>query len=321
MPAKKKTAAKKVSKKTAAKKATKKAASKKAPATKAAPKKAAAKKAPAKEAAAPAKASGKTTRKPTASELLKRTQHHTPAIFKVGTRKAAPVIFTLENVREILKKRAKEDAMEAKEAKKAAPAKPAAKGPAPAPVNDLPEPVKSKHVAASLADILGFMPSAGPTESIPENPVARTVPRKFKKFYNLLIELRSHVQESLGMHAEDTLKRSIKEDSGDISTSSDAGTDNFDRDFALSVVSNEQEALKEIEAAIARVFNGTYGTCEITGEAISPERLEAVPFTRFSLEGQRQHESSARRRVQRAGAFLSEGAADGVSFGDDDGDN
>jgi DnaK suppressor protein len=316
MPAKKKTAAKKP--------AAKKSATKKTPAKKTAVKKSAAKKVAKRKTAARTPAKKKTAGKnkaaegdangknlPKASEILNRTKHHTPAIFKVGSRKAAPVVFSLEDVREILKKRAKEEAKAApqKKAAKKAAAKPAE------PLLDTPQ-VKSTHAAASLADILGFGGGAalgGPASQ-------RTVPRKWKKYHNLLVELRDHVRQSLGMHAEDTLKRSQKEDSGDLSTSSDAGTDTFDRDFALSVVSSEQEALKEIEEAIERVYKGTYGVCEVTGQPISAERLEAVPFTRFSLEGKRQHELTARRRVSRGGAFLSEGA-EGVSFGDDNDDN
>ena len=61
--------------------------------------------------------------------------------------------------------------------------------------------------------------------------------------------------------------------------------------------------------------------CEVTGEPIKPERLEAVPFTRFSLEGQRQYEATSKRRVSQAGAFLNEVSSDAISFGDDDGDN
>jgi len=299
------------------KSATKKTAAKKAPAKKAAAKKSAVKKAGAKKS--PKKAGTKKnsapngSAKPKASDLLKRTKHHTPTIFKVGRRKAAPVIFTLEDVREILKKRAKEESKQpAPEPKKAA--KKAVKKPGPLP--DTLEPAAGKREAASLADILGFGGGAlGGT-----TPATKTVPKKWKRFHELLCELRDHVHESLGMHAEDTLKRSQKEDTGDLSTPADAGTDTFDRDFALSVVSSEQEALKEIEAAIDRIHKGSYGVCEITGEKISDERLEAVPFTRFSLEGQRQYELTARRRVSRSGSFLSEGA-DGVSFGNDDDDN
>ncbi len=229
------------------------------------------------------------------------------------------MVFSLDDVREILKKKKKEEASEKSATSKAA--TPVAPSPAPVakPIPELEPAQKSKHGAASLADILGFSTGPAAPTATPRN---QPVPKGFRPYYAMLLELRDHVRESLGMHAEDTLKRSQKEDSGDISTSADAGTDNFDRDFALSVVSSEQEALREIEAAIKRIHSGTYGICEITGEKISHERLEAVPFTRFSLEGQRQYEATARRRVQRGGtSFLNEAGAD-ISFGtEDDGDN
>lgn len=331
MSAKKKTAAKSAAKKTAARKSSPRKTAVKSAAKTAARKSTATARQPSKKAArkratstavegsrTPAKAAADKDKqtKPSASELLKRTRHHTPNVFKVGSRKAAPVVFTLEDVREVLKQRSKEEAKEVTEEKGTVAKKAKAKV---APKSSPVEPVEqgtARHAAASLADILGF--GAGPSGSPAQQ---RSVPRKWKKYHDLLIDLRDHVRTSLGMHAEDTLKRSQKEDSGDISMSSDAGTDSFDRDFALSVVSSEQEALREIEAAIDRIHKGSYGTCEITGESISEERLEAVPFTRFSLEGQRQYEMTARRRTQRTGAFLSEGAAEGVSFGDDDGDN
>ncbi|MGC9451903.1 MAG: TraR/DksA family transcriptional regulator [Oceanipulchritudo sp.] len=179
------------------------------------------------------------------------------------------------------------------------------------------QPKKSKHHAASLDDILGLSPQGSGKPGGPGS----SVPRKFQKFHKLLLQLRDHVREELNLHSNDTLKRSQKEDAGDLSISVDAGTDNFDRDFALSLLSSEQESLKEIEAAIQRIYDGTYGVCEVTGEKISSERLEAVPFTRFSLEGQRQFEMNSRKRVSRAGAFLNEASGETITFGDDDGDN
>lgn len=303
MPAKKKSASKKtVAKKNTPTKSTS-AASKKAA------RKSAQKSTKEKESAATAK---KTT---AASEVIKRTrqaQRSTPSV-----RKHAPVVFTMEDAREALKRRKPEDEAAVATRKPRAPKAEASAAAAEAAR-------KSKHAAASLADILGF--GGGP--AAPQQPAGSApkpeIPKKYRKYYGLLQELRTHVQTSLGMHAEDTLKRSQKEDSGDISTSSDAGTDNFDRDFALSVVSSEQEALREIETAIQRIHKGTYGTCEITGEPIAAERLEAVPFTRFSLEGQRQYEATARRRVQRGGggSFLAEGGDIAFASGDDDdGDN
>lgn len=261
-----------------------------------------------------AKKVSKKSAKPKTSDLIKQSSH-TPAIFKTNTKRPANILFTLEEVREVLKKRAEEEAKESRKSPESTIQ--ASKKVAANKVDILEMKIqKSKHQAASLDDILGLVPSFGTVQS-----GQGKVPRKFAKYHNLLIELRDHVRAELNMHSNDTLKRSQKEDAGDISISVDAGTDNFDRDFALSLLSSEQESLKEIEAAIDRIYKGTYGVCEVTGEPIDPERLEAVPFTRFSLEGQREYESNSRKRVSRAGAFLNEGSGEAISFGDDDDNN
>jgi DnaK suppressor protein len=305
-------------KKTATKK---KSTTRKSPATK----KTAAKKTAVKKTAAPKKTAGKSTSKKAAkkataskkaSDYIKRPSH-TPAIFKPTSKRPAAILFTIEEVRDVLKKRAKEEsklkaAAEAAEAEKKGPQK--AVGQAVVEATDPPK--KSKHAAASLEDILGL--SGGGAGSAGN---ANKVPKKFKKYYDLLMELRQEVRDELNLHTSDTLKRSQKEDAGDIAISVDAGTDNFDRDFALSLLSSEQEALNEIEAAIERIHKGTYGVCEVTGEPIKDDRLEAVPFTRFSVEGQKQYEMNMRKRVSRAGAFLNEASGEKITFGDDDGDN
>ena len=133
------------------------------------------------------------------------------------------------------------------------------------------------------------------------------MPEKFKRFHKLLIELRTHLTEGIELHSEETLKRSAKDDAGDLSSygqhMADAGTDTFDRDFALSLVSSEQDALSEIEAAINRIYDGTYGVCEITGKAIAKDRLGAVPFTRYSTEAQKDLERNRHRKRAQAGLF------------------
>ena len=133
------------------------------------------------------------------------------------------------------------------------------------------------------------------------------MPEKYRRYYKMLIELRNHVLDSLGQHSEETLKRSAKEDAGDLSGygqhMADAGTDTFDRDFALSLVSSEQEALSEVDAAIKRIHDGTYGICELTGKPIGRDRLLAVPFTRYSAEAQKELEKTRHHSVQRAGIF------------------
>jgi RNA polymerase-binding transcription factor DksA len=70
----------------------------------------------------------------------------------------------------------------------------------------------------------------------------------------------------------------------------DAGTDTYDRDLALSLLSSEQDAVYEIEEALTRIRDGTYGVCELTGEPIEPDRLEAIPWTRFSTAAEKQLE-------------------------------
>jgi RNA polymerase-binding transcription factor DksA len=162
----------------------------------------------------------------------------------------------------------------------------------------------TKVKAASLADILGFNPRSKASHAESEEDA---IPEKFKRYYKLLIELRNHVTGQVDQHSEETLKRSAKEDSGDLSSyGTDGGTDSFDRDFALSLVANEQEALAEIEAAIQRIKSGTYGVCEHTEKPISKERLLAVPFTRYTAEAMKEIEKT-RYRVRGQTGILGEG--------------
>lgn len=164
--------------------------------------------------------------------------------------------------------------------------------------------------AASLADILGYNPSTGLQSKEEES-----IPPKFQRYYKLLIELRNVVKEGLDMHTKETLNRSSKDDSGNLSAYSqhmaDMGTETFDRDFALNLVSSEQEALFEIEDAIRRIKQGTYGVCEITGKPISKERLLAVPFARYSMEGQIEFEQNKRRNTVRTSIL---GPGEGLRF-------
>jgi len=274
-------------------------------------KKPAAKKAPAhKPAKVPAKpvAAAKPVAKPAAKAPAAKGKAVSAADLKrlLLERKAAPkaIAFSLDEVREIAKKNEKQVESAAKNGKNGKPGA-AAKNTSHTP--DLAKPHKPHHVkTASLADILGFNPTKGkkaPAAMIDESEV----PEKFRRYYRLLLELRHHVLVQLGEHTEETLLKSAKDDSGDLSGygqhMADAGTDTFDRDFALSLVSNEQEALSEIEAAIKRIHAGTYGICETTQKPIAKERLLAVPFTRYSTEAKKEVERHSHRSVERGGLF------------------
>ena len=222
----------------------------------------------------------------------------------LGRKTLKPIVFSLDEVREIAKKN-ESKAPKPAEVPLGKPVTEVAKT-EPTPTDPSRLLIPNHIKAASLADILGFNPNKA--EKAPAEDIdAENVPEKFRRFYKLLTELRQHVLESLGQHSEETLKRSAKEDAGDLSGygqhMADAGTDTFDRDFALSLVSSEQDALSEVEAAIKRVRDGTYGICELTGKPISKDRLLVVPFTRYSAEAQKELEKTKHRSIQRAGIF------------------
>ena len=107
-----------------------------------------------------------------------------------------------------------------------------------------------------------------------------------------LLQLRDAMVDSMAGVAKDNL-RSLAEGSEASAFGmhqADAGSDAYDRDFALSLLSQEQDALYEIDQALKRIEMGTYGVCEMSGKAISHARLEAIPFARFTVECQSQLE-------------------------------
>jgi RNA polymerase-binding transcription factor DksA len=150
-----------------------------------------------------------------------------------------------------------------------------------------------KIQTASIDDILGLSLSA-----VSQRPIRdeKKVPKELFSYYNDLMDLRASLKGALGERSSETLGASARESSGELSlNSSDAGTETFNRDVALSMVASEQEALEEIEDAIDRIFDGTFGICQETGKPIKKARLKVVPFTRFSLEGQNLFEKRKRR--------------------------
>lgn len=80
-------------------------------------------------------------------------------------------------------------------------------------------------------------------------------------------------------------------------SAADSATDELDHNLLLGRVSREGDALLEVDDALQRIVNGTYGVCQETGQRISPARLRAVPWTRFSREVEERIESESRHKV------------------------
>lgn len=107
-----------------------------------------------------------------------------------------------------------------------------------------------------------------------------------------LMDLRDRALDNMTGVARDTLRSHPEgsEASGSGEHQADAGSDAYDRDFALSLLSKEQDGLYEIEQALARIDKGTYGICEMSYKVIPILRLEAIPFARLTVECQAQWE-------------------------------
>jgi DnaK suppressor protein len=116
-----------------------------------------------------------------------------------------------------------------------------------------------------------------------------------------LLQLRDNILDSMNGVAKDTLRSRAEgsEASAFGMHQADAGSDAYDRDFALSLLSQEQDALYEIEEALKRVEQGTYGVCEMSGKPIAHARLEAIPFARYTVECQAQIERQTKAQRTR----------------------
>jgi RNA polymerase-binding transcription factor DksA len=132
---------------------------------------------------------------------------------------------------------------------------------------------------------------------------------ELKKYRQALLNLRDQVVDGISFLAGDNLNRSQRDVSGDLSGYSlhmaDQGTDNYDREFALNLVSSEQDLLYEIDEAIRRIDDRKYGICEMTEEQIERARLDVVPYARCSVLAQSEMEKG-RTRYRPFGPTLSQ---------------
>lgn len=170
-------------------------------------------------------------------------------------------------------------------------------------------PVKGKPVAsATLASILGK-----PAVPVAKNGMPKTIKAEWQKYYQTLLDLRQRLLDQMSGLA----KESAEEMASYSLHMADSGTDNFDRDFALSLLSSDQDAIYEIEEALKRIEKNTYGVCELTGKSIPRARLDAIPWTRFTVEAQAQLEREGALRSRRLGQLGTVDTTSGADSEDD----
>ena len=153
---------------------------------------------------------------------------------------------------------------------------------------------KAARASATSAAILGRPVVKAKKDSEP----IRIKPR-WIKYYRRLLDLRDQLLHQMSGLAKESAQ-AIPAYSLHMA---DSGTDNFDRDFALSLLSADQDAVYEIEEALKRIQRNTYGVCELTGKTIPKVRLDAIPWARFTVQAQAQLERDGALRQRRLGAL------------------
>jgi RNA polymerase-binding transcription factor DksA len=106
---------------------------------------------------------------------------------------------------------------------------------------------------------------------------------EMKAYKKLLLSIRSRLRGDVTAMADAALNKTRRESSGDLSSMpihmADVGSDNFEQEFTLGLMENEEETLERIEAALERIEEGVYGVCLECEAKIPKARLNVIPFT------------------------------------------
>ena len=105
-------------------------------------------------------------------------------------------------------------------------------------------------------------------------------PREIEKFKALLLEKRNELLGNVSYMEIDALR----EDRSNLSSMpihmADLGTDSYEQEFTLELMNSERKLISEIDEALGRIEDGTYGICQVNGELIPKPRLKAIPWAR-----------------------------------------
>jgi RNA polymerase-binding protein DksA len=114
--------------------------------------------------------------------------------------------------------------------------------------------------------------------------------KELAHFEKLLLDEREKLIKSIRGIEDTSRNESGRDNGGDLSSYAESGTDNFNLETALNIASAESDRLAEIEEALGRIKDGTYGICEGSGKPIPHKRLEVFPSARYTVEYQEELE-------------------------------
>jgi len=119
-----------------------------------------------------------------------------------------------------------------------------------------------------------------------------------EKYQRVLLKLQARLRGDLDQMTDQALKRGGNAEAGGSVSHmpihiADLGSDNFDQEFTLGLIENEQVTLDEIQSALDRVSDGSYGRCEGCQKPIAKARLQALPYTRYCIDCARREEGGS----------------------------
>jgi RNA polymerase-binding protein DksA len=137
--------------------------------------------------------------------------------------------------------------------------------------------------------------AAAPTEQQIASIKTKLSKKELDEYRELLLAKRRQLVGMLsGMEDE-----ALRSPGGNLSNMpvhmADMGSDVYEQDFTLGMAENERALLDEIDAALQRIEDKTYGVCQMTGKQITKARLDAKPWAKYSIEAERIAESAGGR--------------------------
>ncbi len=117
---------------------------------------------------------------------------------------------------------------------------------------------------------------------------------EYAPYKKLLLSLREKLVGKVDYMQEEALKKSRQDASGDLSNvpihMADVGTDNYERELMIELIQNGEDSVRNIDDALERIEEGTFGICEACEKKINRERLKAVPYASLCISCQREEE-------------------------------
>lgn len=136
-----------------------------------------------------------------------------------------------------------------------------------------------------------------PTDGKPRKNQAGLNSRDLEMYRSLLLAKRRELVGDMSSMEHEALRSTSGTNLSNLPIHmADMGTDNYEQEFTLGLVEKDRQLLREINSALAKIQDGTYGLCEGTGKPISKARLEAQPWAKYSIEYARQLEKGGIRR-------------------------